>query len=208
MIGLKTSRHFFIQSAVNQSWLACTRFPALRLGYMYFLCVLIGLLHCLSVCYDTRSKTVLYLIRTKLTYFHAELNQDLFSLLCLCLQDAHTPRINSLTRYIRSWFHSPSRHAMFSGRDFLFWVGDKKCTLKIFWQLRTVVFFHENPKWDQNLDFFFTSEYPQGAFYTSQVKCVNQSEENVYLLTLQKNFKSRVVGQNSQTPQGDRNLLQ
>ena len=29
----------------------------------------------------------------------------------------------------------------------------------------------------------------------------------MYLLTLQKNFKSRVVGQNSQTPQGDRNLL-
>ena len=48
---------------------------------------------------------------------------------------------------------------------------------------------------------------PGGTFYTSQVKCVNQLEENVYLLTLQKNFKSRVVGQNSQTPQGDRNLL-
>ena len=43
----------------------------------------------------------------------------------------------------------------------------------------------------------FTWEYPQGAFYTSQVKYVNQLEENV----------SRVAGQNSLTPQGDRNLL-
>ena len=47
----------------NQSWLACTRFPALGTGYMYLLRALIGSLDCLQLLWLVRVITLVLVLR-------------------------------------------------------------------------------------------------------------------------------------------------
>ncbi len=77
LIGLKISRHFLNQSEVkpgaiidygswwnqSQSWLAHIRFPALRVGQKYLLCVLIGLLDCLCLFWLARMIALVLILR-------------------------------------------------------------------------------------------------------------------------------------------------